>query len=469
MIRKAKHIHFMGIGGSGMSAVALIAHRQGYKISGCDLAESTPYLSKVKKLKIPIFVGHDSRHLDNVDVLTVTPAAFFQNEQHSELILGEKLGKLMTWQKFLGKYLHKNNKVICIAGTHGKSTTTAMASLLFEEAGKDPSVMIGATIKKWRTNYRFGKSRIFITEADEFFDNFLNYEPETIVLNNIELDHPDFFTSEKHVIESFAKFINNLVAPKTLIVNQDSPGIEKLFKVLGNSFLSSINVIGYSLKNKPHISPSVSVRGKIVKNNRNSTIFQVSSKKLKLNHKFKIEAPGEYNVANALGVIILAKLYKIETNIVKKSLSSYSGIERRLELIGTKRKIKVYDDYAHHPTAISATLGAFRQQFPKKRIWAVIEPHSYSRTKTLLKKYKRVFDNADGVIVGPIFKARDDETFGVSGQSIVDIAKHSNIKFAGSQDKVVKSVRKLVKPNDVIIVMGAGLSYKWSKEIFKNL
>lgn len=469
MIKKAKHVHFMGIGGSGMSAVALIAHRQGYKISGCDLAESTPYLDKVKKLKIPIFVGHDSKHLDNIDILTITPAAFFQSKQHPELILGEKLEKLITWQKFLGKNLHKNKKVICIAGTHGKSTTTAMTSLLFEEAGKDPSVMIGATIKKWRSNYRFGKSKIFITEADEFFDNFLNYEPETIILNNIELDHPDFFTSEKHVIESFAKFIKNLVAPKTLIVNQDSPGIEKLFKVLGNSFLSSINVIGYSLRNKPHISTLVSVQGRIVKKNRNSTIFQVSSKKLKLNDEFKIKIPGEHNVANALGVIILAKLYKIETKIVKKSLSSNLGIGRRSELIGIKRKIKIYDDYAHHPTAISATLEAFRQQFPKKRIWVIIEPHSYSRTKTLLKEYVGAFDNADGVIIGPIFKARDDETFGVSGQSIVDIAEHSNIKFAGSQDKIVKSVRKLARPNDVIIVMGAGLSYKWSKEIFNNL
>ena len=467
MIKKAKHVHFMGIGGSGMSAVALIAHKQGFEISGCDLAKSTSYLGKVKKLKIPIFLGHDSKHLDNVDILAVTPAAFFQSKRHPEFVLGEKLGKLITWQEFLGKYLHKNKKVICIAGTHGKSTTTAMISLLFEEAGKDPNVMIGATIKKWRTNYRFGESKIFLTEADEFFDNFLNYKPETIILNNIEFDHPDYFTSEKHVIESFAKFINNLVASKTLIVNQDSPGIKKLFKILGNSFLSSINVIGYSLKNRPLISVPISVRGKIIKKDKNLTVFQASSEELKLNDKFRLRIPGEYNVTNALGAIILAKLNKIETKEIKKSLFSYSGIERRLELIGTKRKIKVYDDYAHHPTAILATLEALRQQFPEKRIWAIVEPHSYSRTKALLGKYRWVFNNADGVVIGPVFKARDDKTFGVSGQSIVDIAEHANIRFARSQEEITKLVKRLVKPNDVVIVMGAGLSYKWSKEILK--
>ncbi len=468
-VSKPKRVHFMGIGGSGMSAVALIAHNQGYKVSGCDLAKSTPYLDKVKKSKIPTFVGHNSKHLEDVDILAVTPAAFFQSGKHPEFVAGKKWGKLMTWQEFLGKYLHKDKKIICIAGTHGKSTTTAMASLLFEKSRKDPSVVIGATVGKWGTNYRCGESDIFITEADEFFDNFLNYRPETIILNNIELDHLDYFESEAHVLESFAKFVRNLSGSKTLIVNQDSPGIKKLFKILGDSFLDSIKIVGYNMCDKPHVVTPESVRAKILRKSKSSTIFNVISEELSLAHKFRLPIPGNYNVANALGVIILAKLYKIETGVVEKSLSSYSGIGRRLELIGTKRGIRVYDDYAHHPTAVFVTIEAFRQQFPKQRIWVIMEPHSYSRTKALLGRYKRAFDHADVVVIGPIFKARDSKTFGVSGQSIVNVAEHGNIRFIGHLDKIVKLMKKSVKPGDVVIVMGAGLSYKWAREILANL
>lgn len=469
MIKKRKHIHFMGIGGSGMSAAALIAHCQGYMVSGCDLVESTPYLNKVKKQKIPVFVGHDSKHLESVDILAVTPAAFFQSNKHPEFVTGKKLKELMTWQEFLGKYLHKNKEVVCIAGTHGKSTTTAMTALLFEKANKDPSVVIGATIKKWETNYRFGKSEIFITEADEFFDNFLNYRPDTIILNNIELDHPDFFKSEKHVFQSFEKFVHKLIGAKTLIVNCDSPGVKKLFKMLGDSFLNSINIVGYSISSKPLISTPVSVGGKIIKRNKDSTVFQVVSKDLKLNHEFSLCVPGDYNVANALGVIILGKLHGIDTALIKKSLSSYSGIGRRLELVGTKDNIKVYDDYAHHPTAVSVTIKALRQQFPKQRIWVIVEPHSYSRTKVLLKKYKHAFDYADRVIIGPIFKARDSKTFGVTGQSIVDVAEHEKIRFLDNLGKIVKLIKKSARRGDVIVVMGAGASYRWARDIFENL
>lgn len=466
---RIKKIHFMGIGGSGMSAVAMIASKQGYKVSGCDLAESTPYLDKIKKLNIPIFVGHDSKHLKGIDLLVATPAAFFQSSEHPEFVEAKKLKLLTTWQEFLGNYLHRGKKVICIAGTHGKSTTTAMASLLLEKADIDPTVMIGATVNEWGANYRVGKSEIFITEADEFFDNFLNYRPDTIILNNIELDHPDFFKSERQVLESFARFVRKLAGSKTLIVNQDSPGIKALFKILGGPSLDSIKAVGYSLEEKPRLKTSISIRAKILKRNKNSTIFHVVSKQLKLNDEFKLKMPGSHNVANALGVIILSKLFKIDTTLVKNSLASYSGIGRRLELVGKKKGIWVYDDYAHHPTAVSATLEALRQQFPKERIWVVAEPHSYSRTKTLLGKYKKAFNKADFVIIGPIFKARDKKTFDVSGQSIVDVAEHGDIRYIDNLDKIAKVVKRSAKREDVIVVMGAGLSYQWARAILNNL
>jgi len=435
--RALTHVHFMGICGSGMSAVAMLAHGQGYEVSGCDLQGNTPYLNKIKNLDIQVYKGHNVRHLKNVDILAVSPAVLFQNKKHPEVVQAQKLGKLMTWQSFLGKYLQKDKKVICIAGTHGKSTTTAMASLLFERAGKNPNVMIGAVVPQWKSNFRIGRSEIFITEADEFFDNFLNYKPDIIILNNIEMDHPDFFKSKKQLFESYKKFVENLVGDRILIINNDSLGIKKLLKMLDGKFLKSIKLIKYSLKD--------------------------------WDNSYKLQVLGKHNKSNALGVITLAKLFKIEKPIIKKSLLAYKGIGRRMEFLGEKHGIKVYDDYAHHPTEIKATLSAFRERFSKKKIVVVDEPHSYSRTKVLLPEYKNVFKDADKVIIGPIFKARDKETFGISGQSIVDVSNHGNIEYLDSKDKILSFLKEHLESNSVVIVMGAGFSYKWAREILKNL
>lgn len=467
--KKPKHIHFLGIGGSGVSSVAVLAKRQGFTVNGCDLQISTPYIKKVKKESIKVYKGHDLKHLKDVDLLVATPAAFFKDPPSKEFLLAQKRNKLMTWQEFLGKYLHRGKRVISIAGTHGKSTTTALASLLFEKAGKDPNVVIGATVNKWKSNFRFGKGRIFITEADEFFDNFLNYKSDTIILNNVELDHPDYFDSEEKVLKSFAKFVKKLTGSKTLVCNQDSRGIKKLFKILNNQFLNSINIVGYTFNKRPSLETPKSLYAEINHKAPSFTSFRVFSKSLSLNENFKINLPGSYNVANALGVIALARLFKIDMSIVKRTLSSYSGIGRRLELIGTKRGIKVYDDYAHHPTAISATLEALRQQFPKNRIWVIVEPHSYSRTKALLPKYQKAFNHADFVVIGPIFKARDTTTFGISGKSIVDVSEHPNIRYDGKLGNIVKSVKKTAKSPDIIVVMGAGLSYRWARAILNGL
>ncbi|MFV1917725.1 MAG: glutamate ligase domain-containing protein, partial [Patescibacteria group bacterium] len=328
---------------------------------------------------------------------------------------------------------------------------------------------IGAKVKEWDANFRFGKGKIFITEADEFFDNFLNYQPDVIILNNIELDHPDFFKSEEHVLDSFSKFVKNLKGKKVLIINQDSPGIKKLFSLLDKKFLSSINILGYTMAGKPKVNTPVSVRGEIINKDKNSTTFSVKSADLEFNHNFKIKILGEHNVANALGVIILAHIYKIGIAIIGESLSCYSGIGRRLEFIGTKRGVRVYDDYAHHPTEVAATLDALRQKYKEQKIWVIVEPHSYSRTKVLLREYKGVFRFSDEVIIGPIFKARDKETFGISGQSIVEVAEHKNIQSVDSLEDILKPVRVNVKPSDVIVVMGAGESYKWARQILKAI
>jgi UDP-N-acetylmuramate--alanine ligase len=459
----------MGIGGSGMSGVALLAKHQGFKVTGCDLEKETAYFKQLKEAKIPTFIGHDPKHLEDVDFLVTSPAVLFQSSKHPEVEEARKLKMQMTWQKFLGNYLHKDKKVICIAGTHGKSTTTALVSLLFEDSGSDPNSMIGALVPKWKASYRVGDGDLFITEADEFYDNFLNYKPEYIIVNNVELDHPDYFKTEAQMYESFEKFIKRLVGKKVLIVNQDSPGIRRLFRSFDRKFLNSLDCFGYTLEEVPTLMIERSLRGNIIKTSQNSTVFKASSEDLRIDDEFKLKIAGVHNVYNALGVVILGKLFKIKNDLVKKSLSSFSGLGRRMEFLGSKMGVRVYDDYAHHPTAIRETLKALRQKYPRRHVWAVIEPHSFSRTKALLSDYEGVFDQADSVVIGPIFKARDVKTFGITGRSIVEVANHKSAVYKRSFEGLIAHIKSNAKPDDVILVMGAGKSYKWAQEILNKL
>jgi len=380
----------MGVGGSGMAGVSFLASKMGYEVTGCDLETG----------------GHDVRHLKNIDLLIVTPAVYFRKVADPELVEGLKKKIVITWQEFLGKYLHKGKKVICIAGTHGKSTTTAMVGKLLEDAEFDPLVNLGANYKDWKGGARYGKGDYFVTEADEFYDNFLNYHPEIIILNNIEFDHPDYFKSEKQMLDSYKQFIANLVGKKILITQKDS-----------------------------------------------------------LNKKFNLKVFGKHNQKNANMVYVLGKKLGIKEETIIKSLESFPGIERRMELIFDKGGMKVYDDYAHHPTAIRVTLEGLREKYPKNRIWAVVEPHGFNRTYALLKNYNAIFRSADKVIIGPIFKARDSKTFGMTPKSIAEASGHLDILTADSFDQIKNILSKDIKQGDVIIVMGAGKSNLWAKEI----
>lgn len=442
--------HFMGIGGSGMSGAALLGLSFGYDIDGCDAAADTPYTAELEN-KIPVFVGHSKDHITASDVLVVSPSILFQKPEPEELTVASKV---MTWQAFLGKYLQSGKETISVCGTHGKSTTTSMLALVFEAAGLDPSVMVGAKVPAWGTNYRAGKGKLFIVEGDEFFENFLNYSPEVVILNNIEFDHPDFFNSEENIIQSFTKHISSLHGKKAIVVNKDATKAYDLAQKIGNG----LRIISYSTKDT-----SADFFGKINKADSAGTSFAVNGK----NYFLKI--PGEFNVSNALGVIAAASIYSVKPQIVIDSLAKFAGIGRRLELIAEKNEVVVYDDYAHHPTAIRETLKALRQKYPDAKIHAVVEPHSYSRTSALLPLYEHSFDFSDDVIIAPIFKARDTKKFGISEASIVRTANHNNITSILSFDGIVKKLKHSVKKGDVVVVMGAGNSYKLARQIANEL
>jgi UDP-N-acetylmuramate--alanine ligase len=394
-----RRVHMMGIGGSGMSGVALLASKMGYEVTGCDLEGRTAYAEK-------IFKGHDLKHLEGVDLLVVSPAVYYQNKNTPELVEGEKRKIVMSWQEFLGKILLKDKKVIAVAGTHGKSTVTAMAGKLLADAGLDPIVVLGAYVPEWGGNSRYGKGKWAVVEADEFNNNFLNYHPEILIITNIEFDHPDFFRNEAEVKKSFEMLKKNMVGRRVLITEKDDEHIHFNLKILG-----------------------------------------------------------QHNQRNANMVWALGEELNICTDTMFGTIENFKGIGRRLELISDKKGIKVYDDYAHHPTAIKATIEAVREKYPKARIIAVDEAHGFARTHALLNLYKGAFDAADKVFVGPVFKARDAETFGMTPQIIAEKSGHADAAGYDSFGKIKNVLSKEIRQGDIILVMGAGKSYLWAREI----
>lgn len=391
----------MGVGGSGMAGVAYLAKKMGYEVTGCDLENSTAYSEN-------FIQGHSPDHLKGVDLLVVSPAILYQNPDNAELALAQKRKIVMTWQEFLGEVLLKDKKLICIAGTHGKSTTTAMAGKLLIDNGFDPIVVIGANVPEWGGSSRFGLGEYAVVEADEFNNNFLYYHPEIIIINNIEFDHPDFFKNEEEVEESFSKFVGNLVGRKLLIMEKDSLG-----------------------------------------------------------RKFSIKIFGEHNQKNANMVFLLGKALGIPEEKIVKSIEGFKGIARRMELIADANGVKVYDDYAHHPTAIEATLKGLREKYLKSKILVIDEPHGYKRTKALLNSYKGVFDSADKVIIGPIFQARDEKDESITPELVAKISGHTNAIGVNSFDEVIKNWKTENGDYDIVIVMGAGKSYLWARKIAK--
>ena len=433
MIQKPiKNIHFIGIGGYGVSAVAQIAKYYRYQVTGCDVASDTPYIQKVKSAGIKVFTGHDISHIKNADLVAVTPAVFYQNENHPEILEAKNKNILVKWQDFLGQYLHKNKKVICIAGTHGKSTTTAMVGHLLQDAKLNPTVEIGATDIGWQNNILLGDGKYFISEADEFHDNFASYHPDYLILNNIEMDHPEYFLTFERMLESYQNLVSNMPTGSVLIYNAENIGNQRLVKSFKNSLVQLAPY--YPSKNTKNIALTVL---------------------------------GQHNKDNALGVLELARVLGISEQIALKSLSNFTGLNRRLELIGTSRGVMVFDDYANHPSAFKASIEAINSRYPEAKITVVIEPHTVSRLKFTLDQLADSLVLANKVIISKIFTSREKEDPNFSGQNIADVIKNS--EYIPDFETITKSLSQSLKNNEIILVMGSGNSHQLARQILETL
>ena len=452
-------VHLIGVGGIGVSALARYFLSQGWEVSGSDNTPS-PLLQELKAEGVKIQIGHQKKNLNSeTDLVIYTQATPSDNPELQE---ARKLRiRTLSYPKALGE-LTKEFTTITLAGTHGKSTTTALTALALLESKMDPTVIVGAKIPQLGgKNFRLGKSKYLVIEADEYKDAFLNYYPRAALITNIDREHLDYFKDLNHIKRSFLKFIGNLGDNGILVMNKDSSPL-------------------LSLRGRPHFAKAT--RGKKI------IWYSLKEKALAQKIKKHLRIPGEHNLSNALGVYKLARALGVKEKDILKAFSLYEGAWRRMEYRGNLKlsarggsafdgKIPVYDDYAHHPTEIKATLSAFREKFPKMRIICVFQPHQAGRLKKLFKEFTTAFDEADALILLDIFKVKGREKIGVKSEEIGSRKLAEAIrKRKGAPEKTIylpkanslrnsiirnlfeikNSKLKIHRPKAVIVMMGAG-------------
>ncbi|MFZ5352309.1 MAG: UDP-N-acetylmuramate--L-alanine ligase [Bacillota bacterium] len=465
---KGLHVHFMGIGGSGMAPVAMIAKSMGYRVSGCDMSASGYYCGTLLENGVDICVGHSEEHLQGVDILAVTPAIFDLNPSHPEIVEAGKKNILMTWQQFLGEYIQKDKYVVAVAGTHGKSTTTVLLGAALEHGGLDPYVEAGTVYKPWGGGFRIGGSEYFVCEADEFNNNFHHFRPSMAVINNIEMDHPEFFKDFQQVKDSFKVFVRNMKHPGTLIVNEESQGIREMLVELEDYLTdNNIKVIGYYMNNSFEYPFYKEYKGNILSSNTNNTVYLVSTGNW--GEEFELGITGIHNISNSLGVIAAAIELGMKTEAVKAALKGFRGIGRRSEFIGEVNGVRYFDDYAHHPTAVSVMLDSFRASYRNSTLWAIMEPHQISRIRLFFNEFSDALGKADRVVITKTYVGREKYKniepidMGLMAEKIGSKAIHLE-----DFEEVAKLLKAETKPGDVVVIFGAGESYKLTRMLINK-
>lgn len=438
-----KHVHFIGIGGVSMSGLAEILLSMGYKVSGSDLNSST-LTSKLSEKGIKVYIGHNKENIKNPDLVVYTAAINKDNPELKE----SKLLKIPTMERsvLLGEVMKAFPYSIAVSGTHGKTTTTSMVSVVLLECGFDPTIHIGGELNAIGGNTYIGGNKYLVSEACEYVESFLNFHPFLAIVLNIEEDHLDFFKDIEHIKSSFLKFISLVPKDGYIIANYDDKNIVPLLEHV------DCNKISYGITSKE----AMWTARDITYNHAGCASFWIYKNNEKI-IDINLKLPGIHNVSNALGAISACNALGCDIKGIKAGLENYTGTHRRFELKGVVNDIKVVDDYAHHPSEVKATLKACRNTSHRK-IWCVFQPHTYSRTKHLLNEFKDAFYDADTVIISDIYSAREMDTGEIHSSDLVNKIKSSNknVYYIPEFESIVEYLNKNVSPGDLIITMGAG-------------
>jgi UDP-N-acetylmuramate--alanine ligase len=429
-----KNIHFVGIGGIGMSGIAEILAERGVKVSGCDLKPSAS-TDLLAIRGVPVLMGHSAAHLKGVDLVVVTSAVRGANAEvdaararHIPVMKRKEiLGALVNAQRSVG-----------VSGTHGKTTTSAMIAVILEAAGLDPTIIIGGMLRNIGSNARSGKGDLAVIEADEYDRSFHELHPEIAVITNIEADHLEYYGSFDAIAEAFRVFVEGIKPGGSVVGCVDDPAVAKLLSGIDKK------IIRYGL------SAAADIRATNITFDERGSRFEVPG-----TGWFRLFVPGQHNVRNALAAIAVARELEIPSPDIAAGLAKFLGVDRRFQILGEYGGALIVDDYAHHPTEIRATLTAARAGYPRRRIIALFQPHLYSRTRDFAREFGEALKVADVALVAPIYAAREKPIEGISSRLIADAVE--GVEFIDGDNAVITNLmREFLKPNDLFVTLGAG-------------
>ena len=444
-----KHIHCVGIGGIGLSAIAEILLSRGYAVSGSDIKESD-VTKHLESLGARVFIGHDAANLGDTDLLIFSAAVSAENP---ELAAAKEKGiSVMSRAEALGVVMADYALSVAVSGTHGKTTTTSMISLILENAGLSPTILVGGILSELKGNVKVGSSEYFVTEACEYMDSFLNLKPRVEVILNIDSDHLDYFRDIEHIADSFTAFAE-LVPPEGAVVAFDANPFVKAAvhdlpcKVISYGFNETSDFYAKNIRFNSNGCPAYDLY--------QNGIFQDT---------LQLAVPGEHNVANSLAAIATCTELGVPSSFIKETLRTFTGTRRRFDLQGiTSAGVTVVDDYAHHPTEIKATLAA-AQNVPHQKLWCLFQPHTYTRTRALFNEFAEALSAADAVVLAEIYGAREKNIYQISAASLAekikDMHPEKEVFFIPDFEEMAAFVKERTTAGDMVMTMGAGDIYR---------
>lgn len=446
----------VGIGGIGMSSIAEVLLNRGYQVTGSDV-KKTDVTKRLESLGATIYEGHAAAHVRDADVVVHSSA--IKVRQNPETLEAERRRVPLIPRAVMLGELMRMKYGICIAGTHGKTTTTSMTGLVVSQGGFDPTIIVGGKVTVFGSNAVAGEGDIIVIEADEYDRTFLRLTPSVAVITNIEADHLDIYQDLDEIKQAFIQFADSIPFFGAAVLCLDDPTVQEIVGQIDR------RVVTYGT------SRQAEIRAENIEQHGLKTTFDVMAGTQGLG-TLEIHTPGLHNVRNALAAVAVGLELEIDFDNIRGALSKFSGVQRRFQKVGEASGILVVDDYAHHPTEIMATLEAASSGWPDRRIVTVFQPHLYSRTRDFQDGFARAFFNSDVLVLTDVFPAREEPIPGIDGQLIADLARrygHRGVHYVEDKSQLVDSLIEIIRPGDTVLTMGAGDVYQYGQQLLARL
>jgi UDP-N-acetylmuramate--alanine ligase len=454
MLRPGTHVHVVGIGGIGLSAIARVLHGWGYVVSGSDHLPS-PLTAALAAEGMVVHAGHRAENLGGAELVIVSSAI---HDDNPEVVEARRHGLPVVKREQFLPALTAGKSTIAVAGTHGKTTTSAMIAWILLQAGLDPTFIVGGVLQNLGTNARAGAGPHFVIEADEYDRAFLGLQPQVAVVTALEHDHPDCYPSFALMRAAFVDFAARLAPSGLLLVCGEDAAAGALGKEMGER---GTRVETYGLGpgydwRATGAEPGTQAALEVSYGGRHACTCA-------------LQVPGRHNVLNALGALAASAAAGVDTGAACGALARFRGTERRFELKGQAAGVTIIDDYAHHPTEIRVTLTAARLKYPGRALWAVFQPHTYSRTSALFADFVTAFEQADHVFVTPIYAAREENPANVSAADLVAAMDHADARYVATFREAVATLQQEVRNGDLVLTLGAGDGYRIGEQLLVRL